>query len=128
MFLLFEVDHANASIFSRFDAIKVVSAGDMSTSSINSTAVDLDAYIGFSCQAVFSGSPVGTLKLQISDDILSDCASVTNWSDYTNSSYSLSAAGNYSWNVAQAFYRCMRVVYTKSSGTGTLNVTCGKKS
>lgn len=111
----------------RYDARPVITAGDMSAASINSLGFSLDQYTSFSCQAVWTGSPVGTLKIQVSGDIVADCTLPTNWVDYTNSSYAVSAAGNLLWNSGQANYRCVRVVYTKTSGTGTINALCGRK-
>ena len=111
----------------RFDAVQVVTAGTMS-GSINSTPIDLDQYKSYSCQAVWTGAPVGNVKLQISDDIVSDCSSVVNWIDYTSSSQATGgAAGSYLWNVSDANYRCVRVVYARTSGSGSINVVCGRK-
>lgn len=109
-------------------------------SSLSSIGIDLNQTVMYSIQAVFSGSPVGTLKLQISNDIVpvapvagnpvgsNPAANVVNWTDYTGSSTAVSAAGNFVWNVFDVGYRWVRVVYTRSSGTGTLNITYSGKS
>ncbi len=116
-----------------YHSYQMVSAESMGAS-INSKGVDLQGLDVYSIHAVYSGgTPVGTLKLQISNDIVgagtsSDPASlVTNWTDYTGSSLSISAAGDYMWKVTSSGERWVRLVYTRSSGSGTLNVTFSGK-
>lgn len=123
----------------RFAPVQLMTDGNMA-SSLSSIGIDLNQTVMYSIQAVFSGSPVGTLKLQISNDIVpvapvagnpvgsNPAANVVNWTDYTGSSTAVSAAGNFVWNVFDVGYRWVRVVYTRSSGTGTLNITYSGKS
>lgn len=117
------------------NVIKVVSNGDMSAN-IVSDAMPLDQIYGFAVQAVYSGSPVGSIKLQASCDpfpLKSNVANggpyvVQNWDDIVDSSIALPVANNIvTWNVNLAFYRFVRVVYTFTSGTGTLNVNLSVK-
>ena len=110
----------------RFDPTKIVNAVSMATS-VNSTVLDLDQYVGCSVQAVWSGAPDGSIKLQISNDIADSGSSVVNWDDYTGSSQTVLGAGSFSWNLTQANYRWLRVVYTRSAGTGALTVIAGRK-
>lgn len=111
----------------------LLSAGNMASASLNSLGLNLDQTSLYSIQAVFTGSPVGVLKLQISNDDVAiaagtnSAANVTHWTDYTGSSYSLSAAGDFAWNVWPAGYRWIRAVYTKTSGTGSLTITYSGK-
>lgn len=113
----------------RFDGQKVISSGSMTgTATINGTTLDLDQRLGYSCQAVWTGTPNGAIKLQASDDIASSAAAVTNWTDVANSSVSISgAAGNTMWSGDPVDFRWLRVTYTNTSSTGTLNATCGFK-
>lgn len=101
----------------------LVSDGNM-TASINSSAFDLQLFNNYSIQAIFTGSPNGSLKLQISNDIAD---SPTNWSDYTGSSTTVTTSGDFVWKVSSAGERYVRVVYTFSSGSGTLNVSISAK-
>ncbi len=117
----------------RFDPVQIVTDGDMSQATINSIGIDLNQTVLYSVQAVFTGTPTGTLKLQISNDVVkvapgtNPSANVVNWSDYTGSSQSISAAGNFTWNCFDVGYRWVRLVYVRASGSGTLNATyCGK--
>lgn len=107
------------------DSTKViVSAGDMSAT-INSIGTDLQGTSAYTIQAVYSGSPTGTLKIQISLDRVSEASSVTTWSDYTGSSLSISTAGDVIYKVERQGERWVRLVYTFTSGTGTLNANIG---
>lgn len=116
----------------RFDQVVIVESGDMS-GSVTSIGIDLQQLLSYSIQAVFTDAPVGTFKLQWSNDEVqvssgsNPAANVVNWTDYTGTSQAVSAAGNYGWIGAWAGFRWIRLVYTRSSGSGTLNaVFCGK--
>lgn len=85
--------------------------------SFNSNAILLARARASNIQLVFSGTPNGTFKLQSSCDVTFDPSLVTNWDDIPDSSQSVSAAGSHSWTVADR-YKWVRVVYTRSSGTG----------
>lgn len=93
-------------------------------SSFNSSEISLFNIYGWSAQFVFTGSPVGTLKVQVSDDPGSENTgsnkAPTNWTDLANSSQSISAAGNISYNVNLSFYNWIRFVYAASSGSGSM--------
>lgn len=73
-----------------------------------------------SVQAVWTGSPVGTLSLLISND------GVT-YSTYTGSSTAVSGAGDFVWNLASLGFNYVKVKYTRASGTGSLNITVSGK-
>lgn len=95
--------------------------------SFNLRPVWLGHICNYSLQLVFTGSPVGTFKLQASNDHgmpdggqTPQALNVSNWTDVTGSSQAVSAAGNIMWNVENAGYTFVRVVYTVTSGTGTL--------
>lgn len=90
---------------------------------INSAAIPLYQIFGYSIQAVFTGTPTGTFKLQASDDPVPQAAqaasgvyTATNWTDIANSSQSVTAAGSIIWNVSEVMYNYVRVVYTDGSG------------
>lgn len=81
---------------------------------IISPASDLAKTDGYSVQAVWTGSPVGTIKLQVSDDSI-------HFFDYPSSTTAVSGAGSVLWEITTAFYSHVRIVFTFSSGSGTLN-------
>lgn len=98
------------------------------TSTITSNPIRLDQIYGYAVQAIYTGSPVGTLKLQASCDTPPNQSqvsnggpdTVTNWTDITNATQAVTSAGNFIFNVNGAFYNYVRLVYTNTSGTGAL--------
>ncbi len=98
----------------RFLKYQAVVNGDMS-GDIASSIVPIQTEVMVSFQAIYTGSPTGTLKIQVSND-------QTNWEDYTGSSQSISAAGTFMWDIVNTSVSYIRLFYTFSSGTGVLNV------
>lgn len=85
---------------------------------------------GFSFQAVFTGAPVGSVYLQMSNDagtVTSAAAhtgtGVTNWTVITGSTFAVSGSGNFGWDYTLAGFRWVQLVYAPTSGTGTVSVT-----
>jgi len=109
-----------------FAPVKIISACDMSTATITSTTVDVGRTSQYSIQAVYTGSPVGSIQINASNDY--PCGGATNWTlAPPTAAVAVSAAGNNMWNVSYGNYNCLQVVYTKTSGSGTLNVIYGSK-
>ncbi len=98
----------------------IISAGDMSLASLTSTTINLDFKLIVAIQAVYTGSPVGTLKLQGS-------IGGTSWSDISGSSTAITTSGDVLYNITDIGYRYIRAVYTKTSGTGSLTVEINAK-
>lgn len=106
---------------------KLLTAGDMSDD-INTPSQSLTQMQLASVQAVWTGSPVGTFKLQISNDdpkIVDDADIV--WSDYTGSSTMITTAGNFIWNMTGIGFNLVRLIYVFAGGTGSLDVTVSGK-
>lgn len=82
----------------------------------------------FSIQLVFTGTPTGNFKLQCSNDkgkedkVLGGWSSdnVSNWTDIDQSAQPITAAGDHAWDVQNCGYRWVRVVWTFTSGSGSL--------
>lgn len=123
----------------RFAPVQIMSNVSMTTSA-NSIGIDVNQAALASIQASWTGATAnGTLKLQISDDIVpvdpsntnpvgADPAGlVQNWSDYTGSMTTVSGPGNFLWNMVYVGFRWVRLVYTATSGTGTINATFSGK-
>jgi len=108
-------------------------------SSFKSTGVDLNQTVLYSIEAVFSGAPVGSFNLEVSNDIVpvdpsntnpvgpDPAGNVVNWVTYTGSSTAVSGSGNFLWNVLEAGYRWVRVSYTATSGSGSCTITFSGK-
>jgi hypothetical protein len=89
---------------------------------VTSEPVLLDQVAVAAVQAVWTGAPEGTLKLQASCDVGSDLAGggVTTWTDLANPQTLAGAAGNYMWHLPDIGYRWLRCVFTRTAGTGAL--------
>lgn len=119
----------------RFDPVTILSAGNMADATVVSSGIDMQQMFGGSIQAVFTGSPVGTLTLEVSNDIVYQipggganlAAGVTTWTTYTGSSQAISAAGDFTYILADSNFRFLRLKYTKSSGTGSITATFSGK-
>ena len=97
--------------------INILSAGNMG-GSLTSIPQDLQGTTSYSIQAVYTGSPNGTMKLQISMDGVK-------YSDYTGSTVVIAAAGDTLYKITRNGERFVQVVYTFSSGSGVFNALLG---
>ncbi len=86
----------------------------VTASDVHSQVITLTQDYGYAAQAVWSGTLVGTIKLQATID-------GTTWSDVAGSSQAVtSGSGSFLWNVNGAFYDSVRVYFTRASGTGSI--------
>jgi hypothetical protein len=91
---------------------KCISEGNMS-SNIISSVVDVGEVGGYCVHAVYTGSPNGTLTIEASNNGINF---------YVVNSISIPTANSQLfYQVDKAHYKYVRVVYTASSGSGTLN-------
>jgi len=126
--IIFAVATATAGQQVRFDGQKIINAGDLSQATVTSSIVNLSTVTGYSIACAYSGSsPTGTLKIQVSNDFTEDSTAISNWYDLPSSSQSISANGNYVWAISDANYKWLKVLWTKTSGTGTINCFYGTK-
>lgn len=107
---------------------KGISAGDGS-GNINGSPIAGDQLFALSVQGVISAasSPVGTLKIQVSNDQglpgagVNGTPTITNWSDLSGASVAVSASGAVLIPKTDLCYRWFRVVYSFTSGNCTVN-------
>ena len=92
---------------------QIVTAGDMSTSSITSATTNVQYLDNVAVQCNFTGSPVGVFDLQVSIDNVNFAPLGLNIAASNGSPIVINA------NQLSAPY--VRLTYTKTSGTGTLN-------
>jgi hypothetical protein len=99
-----------------------IDATSMGASINGATLLLNDKVSGYSIEAIVSAatSPVGSFKLQVSN--LATPAS-GDWVDVPGSDQSVSAAGDFFWNVVDPKYDKLRLVYTRTSGTATCDAT-----
>lgn len=121
---------------------KQISTNILLNANYSSPYVPLRNIYTYSMAANITGTPTGTIKLQASNDPetndtqtnttsgIAPAVGPTNWVDITNSSFSLSAAGETMWNVNAVGYNYVRVVYTDSSSgssTARMNIVANMK-
>lgn len=92
--------------------------------SFNGAAMGIEFVDGYSVCASWDGG-IGTLKIQACNNPFTDNVNMTPnpaavWVDIPGSSVAVSGAGSQFWNVADAKYAGYRIVWTRSSGSGTL--------
>lgn len=92
-------------------------AADLSVSA-SSLIIPMTQKYGALIQVALTGAPVGTLKLQETADLVPSASG--NWTDVPSSAQSVSAAGVFGWNVDRRFCTGLQVIYTRSSGTGSM--------
>ena len=91
-------------------------------SSFVSTTLDIDEVTSYSIQATWTGTPVGTVKAQGSNNV-----ALLGWTDITDSISAVSGPGTYLLNVERPSYSFVQFVYTFTSGTGTMNAVLNAK-
>jgi hypothetical protein len=82
--------------------------------------INVSGLIGLCIQAIYTGSPEGTLEVQASGDPTNKASEIDadSWIDI--GSDAVLAAGNSLFNIRTPFYKWVRLVYTFTSGSGTL--------
>jgi hypothetical protein len=82
--------------------------------------INVAAYIGISVQAIYTGSPTGTLVIQASGAVTNRPGDIdsSSWVDIGNDP--VTAAGSSLFNIRTPFYKWVRIVYRRTSGTGTV--------
>lgn len=120
---------------------QTITAGDMSAASITSAVTNIQFLDNIGLQLNFSGSPVGLFQVQISADYAQDnegnVQDPGNWvpmvltylvgSTFVSATTVPTSSGSpIALDLNQLSFPWIRVVYTKTSGTGTLNafITC----
>lgn len=113
----------------RIGHVNLLPAGAITAANFTSQGFYVGHIATFAAQAVFTGSPVGVLKLQVSCDLGNPSASfpngddnVLNWVDLSGATASISGAGSILMNLTDSGYSWVRLVYTHTSGSGSLTV------
>jgi hypothetical protein len=103
-----------------FSSNVLITSADMAAS-FNSDEIFLEKKDGYAIQAVFTGSPVGSLYISVS-------INGTDWTVLADSPQAISAAGDVVFEVTTSKYLVAKVYYARTSGTGTMNVWFSTKA
>jgi len=94
-----------------------------------------DRLQGVSFHCVITGSPIGELKLQCSNDAGTipeagehAATDISNWADVGDASLAVNGAGSYVLSTTDQFVRWMRLAYVSTSGTGSMVVRVGGRT
>jgi hypothetical protein len=97
----------------------IVDGAMTGTATVVSTPINVTRVDRFTIQARWSGTPNGAIKVQVSND---DGTGTLNWTDLPSSSVSITgAAGSTLYSVNNVAFVWVRLSYTNTSSTGTLN-------
>lgn len=97
-----------------------INLGDASLASLTSGPIDASLLAMASAHVVATGSPVGTVKFQGSNE-LGGVSGPTTWTDI-NQSVNVPSSGSFYISKFDSCYQWLRLVYTKTSGTGAITV------
>ena len=103
-------------------AFLVVSDGDMSGATVTSATTNIQYLDNIAYQLYWTGTPTGTFDVQVSGDN-------TNWASLPLNPVPAATAssGSAFIDIYQTAANYIRVVYTRTSGSGTLNVLISAK-
>ena len=103
-------------------------SGNMSTT-ITSLYRNIDEGVTFSVQASYTGTPVGVIQLQASNDVLASSAeSPVNWTPIPKTMTNITGEpGNYMVNYDLPGFTWIQLVYIPTSGAGTMYANLNTK-
>lgn len=108
----------------RYQNVVALNAIDASTvGAQNSSQIDARLLFNMSVQVIAAGAPVGVVKVQVSNDEGSSIPqpfSPTNWVDLPSATIAVATAGQLLIPKFDLCYNYVRIVYTKTSGTGSI--------
>ena len=92
------------------------------SANITSPAIPLEQAFMCGIQTTYTGAPVGSLFLTVSNDGIT-------YSKYNSSDnpQAITTAGSYYWIITATPFNFLKLNYTFTSGTGTLNATSSYK-
>lgn len=105
----------------------IFSNGDLSQATLTSEVCDLNHMYGYALQCTFTGNAVGSVIVQGSCDPtdFNLTSRIVNWS--TVVTLALGAPGSILYNVDASFYRWVRILYQRTSGSGSITANLNAK-
>ena len=114
-------------------AYQNITNGDMSAASITSKVTNIERADNIGLQFNFTGTPVGVFSVEVSidfaQDYLGNVTNAGNWVPVTLDPVPVASgsAGSVYLDLHLVSFPWIRVVYTKTSGSGTLNAYISTK-
>lgn len=99
-------------------------SGQSMAASFESDPIDVLHFKIISISWVATGAPVGTLKIQVSNDTEEG---PTIWDDLADSDHAISAADHDTYIIDAVGYSFIKLVYTYTSGSGTFGAKYTEK-
>lgn len=107
----------------------VLANATSAATSFNTPGISLEQQFGYSLQYIITGTPVGTLTIQGSNDTGFNAPAggpvsaqnVVNWSTVT-AGQAITTTGTFLINMPDVMYKWVRVAYTSTSGSGNITV------
>ena len=132
LIFLFTFSFGLSALAQGFVANTMLNAADASLASSTSQGIYIAHMSNLGFVITSAGAPVGTLTIQVSSDPVAPTTSgdpagnVVNWASLSSPT-AISSATSAAVNLQLQGYLWVRVVYTKTSGTGTITVNLGAK-
>ena len=109
---------------------KIVAAGDLSAATVTSPVTQVNYHDNLVYQCNITGSPVGTLAMQASDDYLAintaggqtNVINAGNWVTISGMTAAVTTAETIIFDCNQLAPMSIRLLYTKTSGTGAIDI------
>lgn len=98
----------------------IINAADASTNQTSILVKSENLHLA-SLHVITTGTAVGSVKLQASNDEPANNVAPNNWADITGATVAISGAGSYLIPNLDICYNYVRAVYTFTSGTGTVS-------
>jgi hypothetical protein len=89
------------------------------TQNLTSNSIDIRTVYGCSLQFKYTGAPEGTMTVEATDDEVIPAVN-QNWVTVAGSSVTVTAEGDWIYNIADLNTGFIRLRYTFTSGAGTL--------
>lgn len=103
--------------FNVIQPIHIITSGDMSQATVSSSVITNTYQDNIGIQATWTGTPTGTIEVDGSNDGTNFYALTFN----PAISQPAGVAGGFLININQYPFAYLKVLYTKTSGTGTLD-------
>ena len=107
-----------------FDVSKVLPSTNMNAT-ITGNAINVESMVNVGLILVYAGAaPTGTFSVQYSNAVVPNAAAIpsTSWVTDASLDKAITASGSHITKIVDCGFKWMRLIYTFTSGTGTISV------